>query len=621
MLNEWSLADEPRTRRVAFFILALASAAAFLWINAQFLVPAHGGVDQNGYLVGGRYLAEHGSMALHPVNPLTGAADPFLFVGRMWVGIDLNTPGERYYPKYPLGLPALVALAWKLGGPTLAYWISPLCMTFALLAVFLIARAVAGSFLGWIAMLLIGTSPITLSLTDNPNSHASTLFMVTWGMVLLFDWSRRGGQWRALAAGLLIGYAATIRYTEGLLVLPILLAAWWRFRDVPADRTVFLLPAAWNLPILTLVAHNRWAFGSWTGYDPCNESTGFAWAFFRDNWDTMLHQLGGVGLIFFFPLGLAGLVFMLWHARRLGLFMAAWILPNVLTYTFYYWAPDGLGYLRFFLTVLPPLAVCGLWLLHVLGEGLTAARPGHPPPHRHPSVFIAAGVLAILTAGANLDSAASALGNDLLSRDALRRRVNDILAEAPAGSVLFAQDDSLLHCLQFHGALVLYSQGIFDRKAVEALPAINLTSPQGLQPQRSLALRERFGKLTQPQLTQQQRRIAEEALAAGHRVFALRRGEPALRKPADKPARPAASKASAAPPVWFVPGAFPAAQFRQTVVCSWSDGPGMPGKPAPAKPRGRKPDVPRPDNRTGATWWLVEITAQPPTAPAASHPR
>ena len=102
---------ESRRRRLAFGGLAVAGAAAFLWFAAQYLVTAHGGTDQNGYLVGGRLLAEHGSMALRPVNPVTGVGDPFLFVGQMWVGVDLNGPEERYYPKYPMGLPALVAVA------------------------------------------------------------------------------------------------------------------------------------------------------------------------------------------------------------------------------------------------------------------------------------------------------------------------------------------------------------------------------------------------------------------------------------------------------------------------------------------------------------------------------
>ena len=76
--------------------------------------------------------------------------DPHQFVGRMWVGADLGTPQERYYPKYPIGLPALVATSLWIGGdtwgPIIVYWINPVAMTLAVLATFLLVRLVAGSF-------------------------------------------------------------------------------------------------------------------------------------------------------------------------------------------------------------------------------------------------------------------------------------------------------------------------------------------------------------------------------------------------------------------------------------------------------------------------------------------
>src|SRR5690606_17935688 len=80
-------------------------------------------------------------------------------------------------------------------------------------------------FYAVLGAILLGSSPVTLYLATNPNSHASTLACVVWGMVLLLRWWRCGGLWTARGAGWLLGYAATIRYTEGLLILPLALVA------------------------------------------------------------------------------------------------------------------------------------------------------------------------------------------------------------------------------------------------------------------------------------------------------------------------------------------------------------------------------------------------------------
>src|SRR4051812_48615190 len=83
----------------------------------QYWVPGHSGVDQNGYLVGGKMFARTLSMGMTP-------ADVYGFVGRMWI----STPEGTFFPKYPLGYPLLVAMALWVGGSSgtwLAFWINP----------------------------------------------------------------------------------------------------------------------------------------------------------------------------------------------------------------------------------------------------------------------------------------------------------------------------------------------------------------------------------------------------------------------------------------------------------------------------------------------------------------
>src|SRR5580658_10300727 len=377
---------EPRAVRWAYAVLGLAIAVGFLFCTQQFWAPAHGGVDQNGYLVGGKMLAEHGSMSVTTVNPITGKIDPYLFVGEMWIGADLGTPRERYYPKYPMGLPAIFALMLKIGGSKFGWWlcflVDPVMMTLGILGTFFLIRRFLGSFAAFCGTVIVATTPVTMGLTNEANSHAGSFCCAVWGMFLLTQWWRNGGWGWAVAAGFVSGYAATIRYTEGLLVLPILLVVGFKIFGAKgggsARRRWMECAAAlfsWALPLVVLVTINLKSFGTMTGYAKTNESEGFKFSYFQDNWPTVLHQMNDLGLYFIFPLALMGLGLMFRWNWRVALFLAAWAVPSLVVYAFYYWAPDGtsIGYLRFFLTILPALTICGLWfLLH----GVSGAAPG-----------------------------------------------------------------------------------------------------------------------------------------------------------------------------------------------------------------------------------------------------
>jgi len=378
------LEPEPRWKRYIYGVIALLLSIGFFYTVMSYWVPAHGGTDQNGYLVGGKMFAQTLTMRLSPIHPGSrDEFDPHQFVGRMWVGAGLGTPDERYYPKYPLGLPALYAgLLWiaSLMGPAwglwLAYGLSPVAMSLAVLGSYLLARRFAGSFGGLLTAIVFATSPVSLQLAINPNSHAAAVCCVVWGMYLLIGWWQFRGVWRAITAGLLLGYAGTIRYSEGTLILPIGLVALFalRWRDWKTLWQAVGLLAAWAVPVGLLVLYNHFAIGDLTGYDPTNESTGFMLGYGVDNWETMLRQINTNGLAQLFPLALAGLFWMFWWNWRAASVIAAWIVPCLLIYTFYYWAPDGtsIGYLRFFTTILPALAMCFFWLVSRLN--IWAAR-------------------------------------------------------------------------------------------------------------------------------------------------------------------------------------------------------------------------------------------------------
>src|SRR2546430_15224680 len=75
--------------RARLLVPPLLILLAFIIFTHVYRVPAHGGVDQNAYLVAGRMLAEYGSPQLQP-------SDQDAFVGRMWV----LRPQGPYFPKY-----------------------------------------------------------------------------------------------------------------------------------------------------------------------------------------------------------------------------------------------------------------------------------------------------------------------------------------------------------------------------------------------------------------------------------------------------------------------------------------------------------------------------------------
>ncbi len=192
-------------------------------------------MDQNAYLVGGRLIAEHHTTRyVLPVLPdvKPGQTNPggFAYTGGMFV----RMPNGDYFPKYPFGLPLLyAAFFWAFGpdkGPVWAFVVSPASATLAVLGTFFLARTVAGSFAAVMAAILLGTSQVMLSLADNPNSHAACTACIVWGMFLLVRWWQTGSLWQGALAGLLVGYAFTIRYTEGLLVIPVAIACLTRVR-------------------------------------------------------------------------------------------------------------------------------------------------------------------------------------------------------------------------------------------------------------------------------------------------------------------------------------------------------------------------------------------------------
>ncbi len=633
MSQPWSMPWRPMEstlQRRFFFIVAMAVIALVAAIYMAYWVPVHGGVDQNGYLVGGKMFASSATSKLTPTSPITGQPDPYLFVGRMWVGTDLGLPTERYYPKYPVGLSILVAGALKIGGPTAAHLISPITMALGLIACFLLLRHLVGSFLGVVGLFLVATSPVLVELAINPNSHAADLFFVCWGMYFLWKWMASGGFRWAVAAGFFLGFSVTIRYTDGLLILPILwsilTATQWR-RSRSRLQAMAML-AAWAVPVVYLTVFNLYSLQSLTGYDPTNESTGFAWLYFTENWENMFRQLNGVALFLLFPLGLAGLAFIPWWHHRLGIWLLLWVAPTLLLYTAYYWAPTGsnnTSYLRFFLALLPGLAAAAMvvvahirfnhYAIPIHPQPASAALPHHQlhlsDNWRRWGLPLTIGCMAMISGAMNLRNAVIGL-NEQYARDlAMLQITQELQAKLPADAILYSRDTQLFHHLQFATDFHLYTTEFYDANAVRRLADVDVDEPQGLQPQRRLVMYDRLRSHDQRALTSQYERHLMQALDAGKQVFIITRTH-ALVPPARRP------KTGWEPQRPNLSPAISSSLFDTRIVTLWC----MPRVENPRRRSTRAQRVEMPllrfDQR-GGEWCVVEVTrkAPPPQPPAA----
>jgi 4-amino-4-deoxy-L-arabinose transferase-like glycosyltransferase len=377
---------EPPAYRLLFLLVALAVAGLHLAFSHAYWAPGHSGNNQNAYLVAGKLLATTGTTGFEPTSP-------FQFVGWMWNmadGASTAPGGGWHYPKYPVGLPLINALVYTAGktitgdpwtGIAWTFKVSPVSVALSTLAIFFITRLLAGSFPAVLAMIAFSTLTVVVVLTNNPNSHAPDMAFVTWGMYALLLWWQRGGWWRGAIAGFLIGYAATIRYTEGLLVLPLLGAVLCvvRWRDLRSWARVSVPVVAWAFPLGVLVIFNLLTVGSLTGYDSTNESTGFTLAELRRKWRWGIDQFYNTGLYVLLPLAVGGMLMAFRWNWRVAVLLVLWFVPGTLLYLAYYWGMNlpVWGFLRFFASVLPAGVIAAVWMLRraAYGDGPAQILP------------------------------------------------------------------------------------------------------------------------------------------------------------------------------------------------------------------------------------------------------
>ncbi len=474
-------------------------------MHSLYFTPVLNGVDPNGYHAGARMIEESG----WPGRPTD---DPYRFLGRMWV---VSPQGEAF-PKYPPLLPTMLAGARHLGGPSLSYAINPLASTLAVAGA--IALGGAMGLGGWslVVGLLIWLCPVLQHHTLSQTSHATSMALIAWGMASGLTGAarlpRRGGLLLCTAAGLLIGWSAGIRYTNVLLALPLLVGA-AVYAQGRRQRIAALLATGTGLalPWLLLGTFHWIAFGApWrTGYAMTSEQGGFSLAAALRNWP--LYSTGFVDALLGPALALAfiGIGFMILQSRRdLPVFLA-WVLPLPLLYLFYYWAPakSSIGYMRFVLPVVLPLAVAAADGLRLIARtwgrrGLTLAV-----------VLLLAAQLPWAVARCLPMLEQNARGNRLQ-----RARTDAVLAHVDAGNVIIGPM-KLLNTLDAEADYILYPDELFSRNSLQRM-GLNRSGddPHGLQFERVEQLQALLLEVDIPTYRQRLTKLLNGHLAAGRSI-------------------------------------------------------------------------------------------------------
>ena len=133
------------------------------------------------------------------------------------------------------------------------YLVNPVCTVLACFFAYFMFRQAVSCFMALMGVMWLACNPLVLVFAHDANSHASSLFCVCVGFWGLLSFLRTGRIGRAWIGGLALGYCCTIRYSEFLLVLPVVFAAAVNFRL--KWRNVFgslSLVAAWAIPVAAL---------------------------------------------------------------------------------------------------------------------------------------------------------------------------------------------------------------------------------------------------------------------------------------------------------------------------------------------------------------------------------
>lgn len=492
--------------------------AAAMRIGTFFTPGFYPGVDESTYFLTARALATTGSAAIH-------SPDPLLFVPSMFIETEPGT----FSIKYPIGYPLLVTVGYLVAGPMGAFAVNPVMGLLCVIGTMLLARELFGTWVAVVAGLCTALCPMIIYQSSTPLSHISDTTFVVFGLFMLWRWMRSGHWGYAVGAGLLLGYATTIRNTEALLGGVVVWAAVLRYRQIGQPNRVrrfilqFLPMAAAGILAITPMLILQWiAFGSplRNGYDYTNESTAFAPRFFVRNLPGVLTMLNAdpLGLPLLFPAAVVGLV--LWltglatrsaaavRNASPAVFVLLWACPTLLVYTaHHWWSPHAVIYLRLFVSVFPGVIIAAAATAEALARGRLAARVVFS------GLLIAASIWAAMAAERVMGNRSDLA---LISNSAALTALESL----PPRSLVIASDETCFLTAFLTDHEVIYPS-MFDAAEVRRAEAVAAGDVLDLNPLRAQRYFAQVGGKDQAQLDQLLQQLILKHLDQGQRVGLL----------------------------------------------------------------------------------------------------
>jgi hypothetical protein len=246
--------------------IAGAIAIASVAVAIHWGIGAAGGADAYGYVSQAALWAEGHLSARDPLAAIAALVGP----AAAPLGYQMAATPGAIVPTYPAGLPILMAIAIRIGGPSAAYLVVPLSAGLVVWLTYLLASRIAGGRAGLIAAILVAFSPIFLFQSLEPMSDvpATAWWLLAWVLAL------SPGSAAAFGAGLSVSAALLTR--PNLAPLAIVLVAAVALVE-PRRRRVALLAAGIIPGCAAVAALNTYWYGSplRSGYGPLDAF--YAW--------------------------------------------------------------------------------------------------------------------------------------------------------------------------------------------------------------------------------------------------------------------------------------------------------------------------------------------------------